>query len=300
VRNTITEAATRLAILAAGVFQMAAVSFADVDAGLIEQGRYLVYAGGCISCHTVDEKDAVPLAGGHPLETPFGTFYAPNITPDDETGIGRWTDENFLDAFWKGVSPMGKHYFPAFPYTSYTGMTESDVLAIKAYLFSMEPVHNPNRKNELPWYLSTRLAAGAWKKMNFRPARFVEDPAQSAQWNRGAYLARHLGHCGECHTPRKKSGRILQGLEFAGQPEGPDREAVPDITPDREHGIGRWSEQDITMFMEFGMLPDGDFTGGDMSPVIDDNTSHLTNEDRAAIAVYLKSVTRSSELEIKK
>ena len=298
-RNTITDIETWPALVALAFVSAALISPARGATGKaepIERGRYLVHAGGCISCHTADEVDAIPLAGGHALETPFGTFYAPNITPDEETGIGRWTDEDFLNAFWNGVSPRGKHYFPAFPYTSYTGMTEADVLALKAYLFSIEPVRNPNRKHELPWYLSTRLAAGVWKNMNFRPARFSPDPEQSEEWNRGAYLVRHLGHCGECHTPRKKSGKTLQDLEFAGQPESPDAEAIPDITPDKETGIGKWTMWDINMFLEFGMMPDGDFTGGDMAPVIDDNTSHLTEADRNAMAVYLKSVTPSSEL----
>jgi mono/diheme cytochrome c family protein len=294
VRNTITELSLWRGVVAIAVLQTVHVAAAQNDP--VQAGKYLVHAGGCISCHTAEDDGAAPLSGGHALETPFGTFYAPNITPDPETGVGEWSDEDFLNAFWKGTGPTGKHYFPAFPYTSYTGMSRSDVLAIKAYLFSIKPVRNPNKENELRWYMSRTLAAGIWKKMNFRPARFVADATKSAEWNRGAYLVRHLGHCGECHTPRKKSGAILHDREFTGSILGPDGEEVPDITPDKENGIGRWSTDDIAIFLEFGMLPDGDFTGADMAPVIDDNTSHLTNEDRAAIAVYLKSVTPSSEL----
>jgi len=128
----------------------------------IERGAYLVHAGGCISCHTAEDEEAVPLAGGRALATPFGTFFAPNITPDRATGIGSWTDENFLNAFWQGLNPDDRHYFPAFPYPSYTGISKDDLLAIKSYLFSLEPVRQANRPHELPWYLSSRIAAGIW------------------------------------------------------------------------------------------------------------------------------------------
>ncbi len=261
----------------------------------IERGEYLLHAAGCISCHTEDKNDAVPLAGGRALETPFGTFFSPNITPDRETGIGDWSDENFLNALWNGVSPDGKHYYPAFPYTSYTGMTKVDALAIKAYLFSLEPVRRSNKENELPWYMFTRLAPGAWKMMNFESKRFEPEPGQSDVWNRGAYLVRHLGHCGECHTPRNNLGKMLTTRELAGNTDGPDGEKIPDITPNRETGIGRWSKGEIEFFLQLGMLPGGDFVGSSMSEVIDDNTGNLTDADRAAIATYLKTVAESSE-----
>lgn len=259
----------------------------------IERGKYLVHAGGCISCHTADGDDAVPLAGGHELDTPFGTFYGPNITPDVESGIGSWSDDDFLNAMWKGVSPRGKNYYPAFPYTSYTGINRDDALAIKAYLFSLEPVSQPNRKHKLRWYVSMRMSAGFWKSMGFKPERFVPDPERSDEWNRGAYLVRHLGHCGECHSPRTGMGRVIKGKDLWGNPDGDEEDTAPDITQNKETGIGRWSESEIEWFLEMGMLPDGDFTGGSMSPVIDDNTSQLTPEDRKAIAVYLKSVPPS-------
>ena len=259
----------------------------------IERGEYLLHAAGCISCHTVDEEDALPLAGGRPLESPFGVFYSPNITPDRETGIGDWTDDDFLNALWNGVSPAGQHYYPAFPYTSYTGMTKADVLSIKAYLFSLEPVHRVNRENELPWYLFTRLAPGAWKLMNFQSKRFEPEPDRSEDWNRGAYLVRHLGHCGECHTPRNGLGKLLVDRELSGNPNGPDGEKIPDITTNPETGIGRWSIDEIDFFLQLGMLPDGDFVGSMMSEVIDDNTGKLTADDRRAIAIYLKSIPAS-------
>jgi len=257
---------------------------------VVKRGAYLLHAGGCTSCHTADDDDAVALSGGHALETPFGTFYSPNITPDPETGIGNWTDEDFVNALWHGVGPDGGSYYPAFPYTSYTGMSREDALAIKAYLFSLEPVRRENRAHELEWYLFSRRAAWAWQILNFTSERFTPDPDQDEDWNRGAYLVRHLGHCGECHTPRNSLGKVLGERELAGNPDGPNGKKVPNITTSREQGIGRWSRSEIEFLLEIGMLPDGDFVGGAMSPVIDDNTSRLTPEDRQAIATYLQSV----------
>ncbi|HEX7061599.1 MAG TPA: cytochrome c [Woeseiaceae bacterium] len=258
---------------------------------LVERGEYLVRAGGCITCHVAEEEGAVPFAGGRAIESPFGTFYSPNITPDEETGIGSWSDEDFLNAFWNGVNPDGDHYFPAFPYTSYTGITREDLLAMKAYLFSLEPVRQPNKEHDLSVLLSSRLAAGLWKRRYFEPGRFEPDPDQSREWNRGAYLVRHLGHCGECHTPRSRFGALERDRALTGNPDGPEGDKVPNITADPEDGIGEWSTRDIEYFLESGMLPDGDFAGGAMADVIDEGTSHLTDADRHAIAVYLKSLT---------
>jgi mono/diheme cytochrome c family protein len=147
---------------------------------------------------------------------------------------------------------------------------------MRAYLLTLPPVRRANRPHELPWYLRTRLAAAAWKLVNFRPGRFTADPARDASWNRGAYLVRHLGHCGECHTARNALGAVVAGEELAGNPHGPEDKAVPNITPEDRTGIG--------------MLPDGDFAGAGMGEVIDDNTSQLTGEDRRAIATYLKAL----------
>jgi len=275
-----------VATLTAAMCLAAVDAWADED--LIGRGKYLLYAGGCISCHTEDADDAVPLAGGRAMESPFGTFYSPNITPHRESGIGAWSDDEFIAALWEGVSQQGEHYFPAFPYTAYTGVSREDLLAMKAYLFSLEPVQKVSKEHELAWYMSTRLAAGAWKELNFDAARFVPDAARDEQWNRGAYLVRHLGHCGECHTPRSKLGVLQTDRELAGSRLGD--ESVPNITQHRVDGIGRWSASDIEYFLDIGMLPDGDFAGSSMGDVIDDNTSKLTREDRLAIAAYLKSV----------
>ncbi len=256
----------------------------------IERGKYLIHAGACIDCHTEDNDEATPLAGGRAIESPFGTFYSPNITPDHETGIGSWSDDNFLNAFWEGIDPEGDHYYPAFPYTSYTGVSREDLLAMKAYLFSLKPAVKTTPKHELAWYISTRLAAGAWKLKNFDSARYENDAEQSDQWNRGAYLVRHLGHCGECHTPRSSLGALLNEQELAGNPNGPDESNIPNITTHKDDGIGKWSVSDIEYFLDIGMLPDGDFVGSKMSAVIDHSTSKLTKDDRVAIATYLKSI----------
>jgi mono/diheme cytochrome c family protein len=260
------------------------------DEDLVKRGEYLVYAGGCIACHTDEENQGTPLAGGRALVTPFGTFYTPNVTPDRETGIGAWSDTDFIRAFREGISPNGEHYYPAFPYTAYTGILREDLLTIKAYLFSLEPVQQPNRLHQLPWYASWRASLTGWKWLNFESGEFRPDPSRSEEWNRGAYLVRHLGHCAECHTPRDLTGGLKRQRELAGNPQGPEEEVVPNITPDDATGIGRWSVSDITYFLESGMLPDGDFAGGAMGAVIDDNTRHLSDEDRKAIAVYLKSL----------
>lgn len=274
---------------AAALIFAAAVGFADTD-DLRERGEYLIHAGGCITCHTEDVDGAAPLAGGYALKSPFGTFYSPNITPDKETGIGNWSDAEFVAAFWEGVSPEGEPYFPAFPYTSYTGISRDDLLAIKAYLFSLDPVRKQNRDHDLAWYMSSRLAAGVWKRRYFVAGRFEPDAGKSEQWNRGAYLVRHLGHCGECHTPRSDTGVLLRDRELSGSAAVEDGETVPNITNDAVHGIGKWTADDIEYFLDIGMLPDGDFAGSSMSDVIQDNTSKLTREDRLAIAEYLKSV----------
>ena len=274
------------AVLAAAIILAAVAALAQDD--IVERGKYLVYAGGCISCHTEDVDDAVPLAGGRAMESPFGTFYSPNITPDADTGIGNWSDDDFVDAFWEGISPEGDHYFPAFPYTSYTGASRDDLLAMKAYLFSLEPISKESKEHDLAWYMSTRLAAGAWKELNFDAARFTPDASKDDVWNRGAYLVRHLGHCGECHTPRSTLGVLDADMEMAGSTMGD--ESIPNISQHRVDGIGRWSISDIEYFLDIGMLPDGDFSGSSMGDVIEDNTSKLTPADRKAIATYLKAL----------
>jgi mono/diheme cytochrome c family protein len=256
----------------------------------VERGRYLVHAGGCLTCHTADRPDAIPLAGGRALKTAFGTFYAPNLTPDPDTGLGSWTPADVSRALREGVAPDGSYYYPVFPYPSYTGLTDDDVTDIAAYLRSLAPVRKTTPEHELPWFLSSRLVMFGWNLLNFTAQRFKPDAARDDAWNRGAYLVRHLGHCGECHTPRNVLGGLDRNRELAGNPAGADGKAVPDITQDPDSGIGRWSPDEIVFLLETGLLPDGDFAGSLMSDVIEDNTGKLTPADRQAIAVYLKSL----------
>ena len=170
----------------------------------VTRGEYLVRAGGCFSCHTA--PGGQKLAGGRALATPFGTFYSPNITPDPETGIGRWTDAQFLRALREGVRPDGANYFPVFPYPSFTGMTDDDALAIKAYLFSLPPMRQQNRAHDVPFPFSWRFLQTGWKLLFFTPGPFQSAPDRSVAYNRGAYLVTALAHCGECHTPRTLLG----------------------------------------------------------------------------------------------
>lgn len=244
----------------------------------VERGEYLVRAGGCISCHSAGEGK--PFAGGVALESPFGTFHAPNITPDPATGIGGWSDEDFVRAFRHGVSPDGDFYYPAFPYTFYTGISDTDLLAIKAYLDSLDPVEQPNRPHELVWYAGFRPGLRLWN------ALYLDTDPAPGDRDRGAYLVENLGHCAACHSPRDILGGIVEDRRFAGTSDGPDGEMVPNITPHGD-GIGDWSAGDIEFFLELGMTPDGDFVGGKMAAVVEDNTGQLSAEDRAAIARYL-------------
>ncbi len=260
----------------------------------VERGRYLVHAGGCLTCHTADRPGAVPLAGGRAIKTAFGTFYTPNLTPDAGTGLANWTDADLSRALREGVAPDGSYYYPVFPYPAYTGIADADIAAIGAYLRSLKPVRLAPKAHELPWYLSSRLVMLGWNFLNFTPGRFWPDPAGGADWNRGAYLVRHLGHCGECHTPRNALGGLDHSRELAGNPEGPDGEKIPAITPDPKTGIGAWSADEIVLFLEIGVMPDGDFAGSAMSDVIDDNTARLTPGDRLAIATYLRTAARTA------
>lgn len=260
---------------------------AMADAEQVARGRYLLQAAGCAGCHTDRDNDGEPLAGGRAIVTPFGTFFSPNITADAETGIGRWTDAQFLRALKAGIAPDGALYSPAFPYTSYVRMTREDALAIKAYLFSLPPVAQQNRAHELPWYLRWSPPLWLWRTLNFDagPLPRAGDP----QLQRGAYLAEALAHCGECHTPRGAMGGILDHRQYAGTQSGPEGKTIPNITPDRETGIGRWSRDDLVFYFQLGLTPGGDSAGGLMAEVIDDGLSRLTPEDQHALAAYVLS-----------
>ncbi len=261
------------------------------DPAQLERGQYLFNAADCAPCHTnIKEKGAL-LAGGRPLKTPFGTFYSPNITPDPRHGIGGWSDAEFVRALREGVSPAGDHYFPVFPYTSFTRITDQDLLDIKAYIFSLPPVPQPNRDHEVDFPFGWRFTLGAWKALNFTEGAFTPDPTQGAEWNRGAYLVQALGHCGECHTPRDWLGGFDTDRTLAGNRDGPDGEKVPNVTPDPETGLGNWPRSAVISVFKSGMLPDGDFVGSGMGEVVEFSTSRLTDADRQAIAIYLESLS---------
>jgi len=258
--------------------------------GDAERGEYLFRAAGCYACHTRPVSGARPLAGGRAFATPFGTFYSPNITPDPDHGIGRWALADFARALRLGEAPDGSHYFPAFPFPSYTGMQDQDLADLWAYLKGVDPVPEANREHELNFPFGFRFLAGAWKWLFFEAGVFQPEPDKDTTWNRGAYLVRHLGHCGECHTPRNLLGAHEDDRDLAGTLKGPDGKKVPNVTPHPKDGIGEWSDSDITFFLQLGVLPDGDVAGGAMEDVIREGTGHLTDEDRAAIAAYLKSL----------
>jgi len=258
---------------------------ASAEEDAIEHGEYLVRAGGCISCHTA--TGGQPFAGGRALATPFGTFYSPNITPDPETGIGRWTDAQFLRALREGVRPDGANYFPVFPYPSFTGISDGDALAIKAYLFSRPPVHQENKPHDVGWPFSWRPLQTGWKFLFFAPGPFQPSSEHGAAYNRGAYLVTALSHCGECHTPRNMFGAVRSGMPLAGTPDGPDGQLVPNITPDPGTGIGKWERDDVVELLRTGNTPEQSRVKGAMREAIEDGLKYLSKADRAAIAGYL-------------
>jgi mono/diheme cytochrome c family protein len=259
------------------------------DTDLVAKGEYLMRAAGCLACHTDVKNDGAPFAGGRAMHTPFGTFYSPNITPDVATGIGAWSDADFVAALRHGEAPDGSNYFPVFPYPSYTGMRETDMLAIKAYLFSLDPVTAENKEHEVGFPYGIRFLQGGWKLLNFEEGPLEDDPSQSEVWNRGRYLSRALAHCGECHTPRGDTGGPVEEMYLAGTADGPDGELVPNITP-HDTGIADWSESEIVTLLRDGTKPDWDNIQGSMAEAVEDGLSFLTDEDLQAIAVYIKSV----------
>ena len=253
----------------------------------LANGLVVFNAGGCASCHAVpNQPDRLKLGGGLAIPSPFGTFYAPNISPDKTDGIGNWTEANFVTAVTRGVSPRGTHYFPAFPYTSYAHAKVADIRDLYAYLKTLAPVSGKVRDHDVPFPFNIRRNVGIWKLLFFDSRPFAPDMSRSPQWNRGAYLVNSLGHCAECHSPRNFLGGIIAGQRFAGGPNPEGEGWVPNIT---QKGIGEWSDKDIAYFLKSGQTPAGDSAGGSMVRVIR-NTSQLPETDQAAIAEYVKSL----------
>jgi mono/diheme cytochrome c family protein len=255
-----------------------------------ERGRRVFDAAGGCGCHTDTEHGGARLAGGRAIRTPYGTFYGTNITPDRETGIGTWTEDDFVRAMTLGVAPDGTSYFPVFPYLSFTRMDRKDLADLWAYLSAQPPVHRANRAHEVSPPFGWRFLLPVWKWLYFRPGTFRPDPARGARWNRGAYLVQGAGHCGECHTPRDPLGGPRRDMALAGSTSGPEGELAPNITPDPTTGIGDWQRPDVVWLLQTGLKPDGDSVQGLMAEAIEHGYKDLPAEDLEVIAVYLEAL----------
>jgi mono/diheme cytochrome c family protein len=255
-------------------------------ASLVARGEYLTRAADCAVCHTA--KGGTPYAGGFAFTLPFGTIYSPNITPDKDTGIGNWTDAQFLGAVRKGLDDEGHHLYPAMPYSSYTYLTDADALAIKAYLFSLAPVHNDVKDDALAFPFNQRWLMGVWNLFFAADTRFRPDTSESATWNRGAYLAEGLAHCGECHTPRNIAFALDNRRKFAGETNAGWR--AYNITSDRATGIGAWSDDQLTRYLATGHASGHGTAAGPMGEAVDASFSRMAPEDIAALVAYLRTI----------
>jgi mono/diheme cytochrome c family protein len=253
----------------------------------VARGAYLAIAGDCAGCHTPAGSQSP--SGGVPVQTPFGSIDAPNITPDNSTGIGTWSDDDFYRLMHEGIRRDGSYVYPVMPIDGYTKVTRDDVLAIKAYLFSLPPVHSAPATNHLGFPFNIRAGLAAWRELFFRPTDFVPDPARTAEQNRGAYLVEGLGHCGSCHTPRNlamatEPDKALGGGEIAGQGW-----FAPNISSDLREGIGGLATADIVTYLKTGIAPGFAIAAGPMTEIIHDSLRHLGDADLRAIAVALKT-----------
>ena len=249
----------------------------------IERGRYLATAGDCVACHQAPALGS-SYAGGRAIETPFGNILTPNITPDPDTGIGRWSADDFARALHEGVRPNGQRLYPAFPYSYYTRVTREDADALFAYLRSVPAVRNVVDRNALPFPLDQRVAMRGWNALFFRPGYFQPDPARSAEWNRGAYLVEGLGHCAACHTPMNALGGSRASRGMVGQ--ALQGWTVPNITDDHRLGIGEWGADDIVQYLRTGATG-WTRASGPMAEVVELSTSRMTEADLRAMATYL-------------
>jgi len=269
-------------------------AFATAD---LANGKMMFFAGGCASCHAAPATsdcenpktaDRFTLVGGRCLKTPFGTFYVPNISPDESSGIGGWTTLQFVKAMREGVSPSGEHYYPAFPYTSYQRMAEKDLVDLKAFLDTLPAVESDVPDHDLSFPFNIRASLVGWKLLFLDGIQYQPDPAKSDLLNRGTYLVEGPGHCGECHSPRNMLGGIISDKRFSGAKDPEGKGIVPNITP-HSTGIENWSEDDIVTALETGLTPSFDTFGGNMVKV-QENMAELSSQDRKAIAAYLKSL----------
>ena len=273
----------RGAALAALLLFAAGVAGAQGDA---RRGEYISKAAGCVGCHTAKTEGAAPFSGARALQTPFGTFFGPNITSHADAGIGRWGEADFVRAMRHGTRPDGANYFPAFPYPAFTRMSDADLRDLWAYLRTVPPNAAPSRPHDLGWLYRWRFLVTPWKWLYFMPG-----PAP-ADTPRGAYLASALGHCGECHTPRNFLGGPKAARHFAGTKEGPEGKRIPNITPAR---LKKWDDGELADFLASGMTPDGNVTGETMAEVVRNTTSQLTKGDLSALIAYLRSLPAVAE-----
>ena len=259
------------------------------DNRAITRGAYLAIVADCGACHTDTKAGGAPLAGGPPLKTGFGTFYAPNITPDKETGIGAWTVEQFKRALRSGIDEHGDYMYPVFPFTSFTNLSDTDASDLYAYFMSMPPVTHRAPPDEIKFPFGWRPLLAVWRTLFFKEGPLKPLAGQSEEWNRGRYLAEAVAHCQECHTPRNSLGALEASHAYAGNPHGPDGQDAPDITSDTKDGIGKWSLEEIMDLLKTGSTPDGDLVGKGMADVVD-GTSKLTDRDLRALAIYIQSL----------
>jgi mono/diheme cytochrome c family protein len=255
------------------------------NADVVRRGEYLARAADCMVCHTT--RDGTKYAGGLAFPMPFGTLYSTNITPDKETGIGNYTDQDFLNAVQRGVRPDGAHLYPAMPVTSYTYMTDADALAIKAYLFSLPAVRSQNQPNTLGFPYNQRWLMGVWSALFIENERFRPNPAQSPEWNRGAYLAEALAHCGECHTPRNSAFALDNRSKFSGSVYG---WYAFNITSDKGSGIGAWSDDELRNYLSAGHASGRGTAAGPMGEAVDKSFSEMAPADIGALVTYVRSI----------
>ncbi|MEO0830812.1 MAG: cytochrome c, partial [Pseudomonadota bacterium] len=256
--------------------------------GDVTRGEVVFHAAGCASCHAAPRSEGeakLILAGGQAFPSDFGTFYAPNISPDPEAGIGSWSASDLARAVQKGVSPRGKHYFPAFPYTAYALAEAQDIVDLHAYMATLPADATPSQAHDVSFPFSIRRNLGGWKLLFGRPQWVLGGDGLSETVLRGRYLSEAMAHCGECHTPRNALGGLDRSRWLAGAPDPSGKGRVPNITP----AALDWSEEDIAYYLESGFTPEFDSVGGHMASVVE-NMAQLTPEDRAAIAAYLKAV----------
>jgi len=267
----------------------AASGAANAETLLIQKGEYLARAGDCVACHT--NPEGKEFAGGRPMPTPFGALYSPNITPDEETGIGAWSSDEFYRMMHSGVSRDGSLLYPAMPFASYTKVTRADSDAIYAYLMSVQPVKQKNRPHELRFPFNKRELLIGWRTLYFKEGEYQPDPKQSEQWNRGAYLVEGLGHCSMCHTAINALGGSKESKEFEGGMIPNQNWYAPSLTSNREAGLGDWELKDIADLMQVGVSKRATVYGP-MAEVVYNSLQYMTDADAEAMAVYLKSLPK--------